>query len=186
MKYIDMLDKENLVSKPIKLQPTSQSNIFKTNINLIISYLTYKFINMEKSTKYVEDFIYKPDEVINETKSEIIHIGSYACKIFNEDKIYTAFYPKDTNKILSKNMFTSLIVFGYDVVSTIFVKSKIRFISKDFSYIAFESVHSPEILVSLREIIDVLGVTNDTLYLKRETKAINLSKVSKSEDEENK
>jgi len=178
MKYSEMIDNDLIKTKPIKIVPCSSNGILKLNADLVISYLLYKFINMEKeNSPTIDKMIFKPEEIINNETSEVIEIGSYKIKMFNEDKIFVVVF-QDNKKQMNKLALANLIVNSYFIVSKLFVKTRIRYISRNPAYVAFESYHVPQLLVSLRELITKVGVTNDSLFHQR------VSRILKKKQEE--
>ena len=161
--YLEMLGFEKLTSKPIKLISSVPSNFIKNNVQLILSYLAYKILHA-KPNLIIPSIIYKPNEVIS-LEDENLDFGSFKGRIYVcPDYLYGILF---TNKTISASSYSSMIVHGYTIFSKLFVRTRVRFISKDPVYVAYEGYHGHEVLVALRDIVSKYGISNDNIYKKR-------------------
>jgi len=158
--------------KPIPVAQVSENTIFK-NIDLVLPYLAYKFIELpdNNNNNIIPSYIHKPLEVINDDMPEI-KIGSrITCKLYNSIDIYSVVYVKDATSLAS-TIYANFITSAYTVFSNLFVRCKLRYISKEPSYVAFVSKHSPDVLVSLKDIFNRYGMVNDKTFNRRLKQAI--------------
>jgi len=162
---IDLQKYKKLKSIPVVY--VSENTVFKS-LDLVLPYLAYKFL-YATTDDFIFSYVHKPQQVINDNANEI-NIGRITCKLYNSRDIYSVVYIKD--KVLSSTVYANFIISAYTIFSNLFVRCKLRFISKEPSYVAFVSPHGSEVLTSLRDIFNRYGIVDDKVFYRRLNKAL--------------
>lgn len=173
MDYKQYFSEEELkTSKNIKLYPCTPTNLLRSNPDLFISHIAYKFLNLEPDM-LIPTMIHIPEQIMK--RGVPIDCGNLILKVFNSSEIYTVMYSSPNKGGITGSLFTRTVVSMYNVVIKLFSRCRLRFIDKDKSYVAYVSPHSPEVLISLRDILVTLGFTDDELFRKRLIKCLNIT-----------